>query len=124
MTGVAHFGATAHPATMGCQFSFDRGHHMPFDADEWNAYNPKLVKNFCQNDGVVTLDPFVGAPILLLRTVGAKTGREWTIPVSYILHGDGFVIIASRGGSPRNPDWLHNLRTHPDVVIEVGPDTV
>jgi deazaflavin-dependent oxidoreductase (nitroreductase family) len=59
-------------------------------------------------------------PILLLDHVGAKSGRKRTAPLAYITDGDAYVIIASKGGHPRNPAWFHNLRANPDTTIQVG----
>lgn len=60
-------------------------------------------------------------PNLLLHTVGAKSGRPRTNPLTYARDGDAYLIVASLGGSDRNPAWYHNLRAHPDVEINVGP---
>jgi deazaflavin-dependent oxidoreductase (nitroreductase family) len=59
-------------------------------------------------------------PILLLDTIGAKTGRPRTTALAYFEDGPNVVIIASKGGSPRNPGWFHNLRAHPDAKIQIG----
>ena len=61
------------------------------------------------------------APLmLLLDHVGAKTGTRRTTPLAYVPEGDDVVIVASKGGHPRNPDWFHNLMAHPDATIQVG----
>jgi F420H(2)-dependent quinone reductase len=60
------------------------------------------------------------APMLLLDHVGAKTGKKRTIPLLYLRDGDDFVIVASKGGFPKNPAWFHNLRANPDTTIQVG----
>jgi deazaflavin-dependent oxidoreductase (nitroreductase family) len=57
----------------------------------------------------------VGAPVGLLQTVGAKTGRVRRTPLLYLRDGDAVVVIASNGGSPHHPGWLHNIRANPDV---------
>ena len=59
-------------------------------------------------------------PMLLLDHVGARSGRRRTSPLAYVRDGDSFVVIASKGGHPRNPGWFHNLRAHPDTTIQVG----
>ena len=43
---------------------------------------------------------------------------------AYLADRDRYVIVASNGGSPTNPDWYHNLVAHPEVIIEVGIDTI
>ncbi|HSI80264.1 MAG TPA: nitroreductase family deazaflavin-dependent oxidoreductase [Solirubrobacterales bacterium] len=66
--------------------------------------------------------PGLGAPILLLEHVGAKSGRRRTTPLLYIRDGDNVAVIASKGGFPRHPAWFHNLRAHPEVEIQVGSE--
>jgi len=66
---------------------------------------------------------FPGAPpTLLLDHVGARSGRVRTTPLTYLRNGEDFVIVASKGGHPRNPAWFHNLRAHPDTTIQVGSE--
>jgi len=60
-------------------------------------------------------------PSLLLHTTGAKTGQPRTNSLTYCRDGDVYLIVASLGGSDRNPAWYHNLRAHPDAEINVGP---
>lgn len=64
-----------------------------------------------------------GVPVLLLTTTGRKSGRSWTVPLMYQPEGDGWVLIASNGGSPRHPAWWLNLRSRPDSVVQIGRDT-
>src|SRR5262245_58984275 len=59
-------------------------------------------------------------PVLLLTTTGRKTGKPRTSPLGYFMHGDKFVIIASNGGSDRSPAWFYNLKSNPQVSIQVG----
>jgi len=61
-------------------------------------------------------------PILLLEHVGARTGRRRTTPLIYMPDGDSLLIVASKGGHPRHPAWLHNLRRRPDTEIQVGTE--
>ena len=61
-----------------------------------------------------------GRKMLLLRTVGAKTGQPRTAALLYVPDGDNCVVFASTGGGPRHPGWLHNLRARPDVEIQIG----
>lgn len=60
------------------------------------------------------------SPILLLNTVGRKTGKKRTTPLLYVMDGEDFVIIASKGGAPTHPAWYLNLIANPDVTVEVG----
>ena len=60
------------------------------------------------------------SPILLLNTVGRKSGRKRTSPLLYVMDGEDFVIIASKGGAPTHPAWYLNLRANPEATVEVG----
>ena len=59
-------------------------------------------------------------PMLLLDHVGAKSGTKRTTPLVYVDDGDDVVLVASKGGHPRNPAWYHNLRANPDTTVQVG----
>jgi deazaflavin-dependent oxidoreductase (nitroreductase family) len=61
-----------------------------------------------------------GTRTLILRTVGAKTGRQRTNALTYAKAGEQYLIVASNGGARRSPGWYHNLRKNPDVEIQVG----
>jgi deazaflavin-dependent oxidoreductase (nitroreductase family) len=63
-----------------------------------------------------------GPPMLLLDHVGAKSGTKRTTPLVYVDDPPNLVIVASKGGHPRNPSWFHNLRAHPDTTVQVGAD--
>jgi deazaflavin-dependent oxidoreductase (nitroreductase family) len=64
---------------------------------------------------------FPGAPaMLLLDHVGAKSGTKRTSPLVYARDGANFILVASKGGYPKNPAWFHNLRANPDTTIQVG----
>jgi len=60
--------------------------------------------------------------MLLLDHVGAKSGTKRTSPLLYIRDGDDLVIVASKGGYPKNPAWFHNLRANPDTTVQVGSE--
>jgi F420H(2)-dependent quinone reductase len=59
-------------------------------------------------------------PMLLLDHVGARSGKRRTAPLGYVRDGDDYVVIASKGGHPRNPAWLHNLLANPDTTMQAG----
>jgi len=63
-------------------------------------------------------------PMLLLDHVGARSGVKRTSPLVYTRDGEDFVLVASKGGYPRHPAWLFNLRAHPDTTIQVGPRVI
>jgi deazaflavin-dependent oxidoreductase (nitroreductase family) len=86
-----------------------------------NERNQAIIAEFRANAGKVG-GYFEGKTLLLLHTTGAKTSEERVNPVAYVADGDRFVVIASKGGSPTNPDWYHNLLAHPLVTVEVGTE--
>lgn len=59
-------------------------------------------------------------PMLLLDHVGAKSGKRRTTPLAYLSDDENLVLVASKGGHPRNPGWLHNLKANPDTTVQVG----
>jgi len=91
--------------------------------NEYQNFNENLIAEFRANNGA-TSGPFAQAPLLLLTTTGAKSGREHTTPGVYTRDGDDLVVIASKGGAPTNPAWYHNLLAHPDVTVELPGETI
>jgi F420H(2)-dependent quinone reductase len=63
-----------------------------------------------------------GAPMLLLDHVGAKSGTKRTSPLVYTEDGDDIVLVASKGGNPKNPAWYHNLKANPETTVQVGSE--
>jgi deazaflavin-dependent oxidoreductase (nitroreductase family) len=84
-------------------------------------WNKTIIDEFRANSGKVG-GMFAGRTLLLLHTVGAKSGQARINPVAYVADGDRLVIIASKGGAPTNPDWYYNLLAHPLVTVEVGTE--
>ena len=60
-----------------------------------------------------------GLRSLLLTTTGRKTGLARTVPLPYFPHPEGYMVVASFAGSPKNPAWYENLRANPDVEVQV-----
>lgn len=85
------------------------------------AFNQALIAEFRANGGKVS-GRFAGRPLLLLSTIGARSGQTRTSPLVYTTDGERYVIIASKGGSPTHPDWYHNLVANPIVTVEVGAE--
>ena len=59
------------------------------------------------------------SPILLLNTVGRKSGKKRTSPLLYVMDGEDFVIIASKGGASAHPAWYLNLMANPEATVEI-----
>jgi deazaflavin-dependent oxidoreductase (nitroreductase family) len=62
---------------------------------------------------------FRGFKVLLLTTVGRKSGKKHTTPLGWFEHAEGYVIVASNAGKPSNPSWFYNLKENPQVTIQV-----
>ncbi|MFN8411016.1 MAG: nitroreductase family deazaflavin-dependent oxidoreductase [Anaerolineales bacterium] len=89
---------------------------------EVNDWNKKIIAEFRANGGKVGGN-FEGRTLLLLHTIGAKSGHERVNPVAYTKDGDRMVIIASKGGAPTHPDWYYNIVANPEFTVEVGTET-
>jgi len=85
-------------------------------------FNTPIIDEFRANGGRLGGN-FEGAPMLLLHSTGAKSGKERVNPMMYQVVGDDYAVFASKAGAPTNPDWFHNLVAHPDATVEVGTDT-
>ena len=88
----------------------------------WNEMNRTVIEEFRSNEGKMG-GHFAGAPVLLLSTKGARTGQQRTNPLMYLPDGDSFVVFASKGGAPTNPDWFSNLVADSNVTVEVGAES-
>jgi len=84
-------------------------------------WNDKVIAEFRDNGGKVGGN-FAGAPLLLLHTIGAKSGETRVNPMMYQAVDGGWAVFASYAGLDVNPAWFHNLKAHPDVEIEVGTE--
>lgn len=92
----------------------------PHSADYWQRMNDPVIASFRANGGRVKGRRW---PVMLLTTIGAKTGKAHTTPLNFTTDGDRLVVIASKGGSATHPSWYHNLVAHQEVTIELGSET-
>ena len=89
----------------------------------FNDWNTQVIAEFRKNHGKVGGN-FEGAPLLLLHSEGARTGKPRVNPMMYLKDGDRYLVFASKGGADTNPDWYHNVKSHPNAKIEVGEKTI
>jgi deazaflavin-dependent oxidoreductase (nitroreductase family) len=82
-----------------------------------NAYNLAIIEEFRVNAGRVG-GPWTGHTLSLLHDIGARSGIERATPLGCFPQGDG-----RNGGSPTHPAWLHNLKAHPRIDVELGAET-
>jgi deazaflavin-dependent oxidoreductase (nitroreductase family) len=92
------------------------------DKVEFDEMNKKVITEFRENGGKVG-GMFEGFPLVLVHHTGAKSGIERIAPLVYLPEGDRIFIFASKGGSPENPAWYHNLVANPKTTVEVGTET-
>jgi len=87
------------------------------------SWNANIIEEFRKNEGRVG-GGFTGATLLLLHTIGRRTGTERVNPLAYLPDDGRWVVFGSKGGALTDPDWVRNLEANPDVTIEVGTDTI
>lgn len=83
--------------------------------------NAAVIEEFRANKGKVG-GFFEGSDLVLLTTVGAKSGETRTTPMLYVRDGDTVAVAASFAGAPRHPAWYHNLVANPEVTVEIGAE--
>jgi deazaflavin-dependent oxidoreductase (nitroreductase family) len=81
-------------------------------------YNQKTVAEFHEKRGL-GVGPW-GDHVLLMTAKGVKSGDAITTPLVYGREGDRYVIVASKGGSPKHPAWFGNIKANPEVEVEVA----
>lgn len=85
---------------------------------EFNRHN---IEEFRNNDGKVG-GQFEGFPLLILTSLGAKSGDERENLIAYFDIDDKIYVVGSAAGRPASPAWVFNLRAHPEVRVEIGAD--
>ena len=83
--------------------------------------NKAVIAEFRANEGE-TSGQFENVPLLLINTIGAKSGEPRTKPLAYLRDGDRYVVIASFAGAEKNPPWYYNLVANPEFELEVGAE--
>lgn len=86
--------------------------------------NAAVVAEFHANAGDVAAPYDNPPPMLLLHTIGARSGREHIVPMRCLPVGDALYVFATAHGSPGHPDWYYNVVANPDFVIEKGTQAV
>jgi deazaflavin-dependent oxidoreductase (nitroreductase family) len=88
--------------------------------EELTNYNQQMIEQFRANGGKMAAGAM---SMLLLTTTGAKSGRTYLNPLAAFEEDGRLYVVASKAGSPRNPDWYHNLVANPTVTVEHDGDT-
>ena len=79
-------------------------------------WNTRVITEFRANGGKVA--QFGDSPLVILHTIGAKSGAVREIPLVALLQPNRMVVFASAAGSPKHPDWYYNLLATPDITVE------
>ncbi|MFL5677559.1 MAG: nitroreductase family deazaflavin-dependent oxidoreductase, partial [Chloroflexota bacterium] len=88
--------------------------------DDMSDYNKTLIDDLRAHGGHASTGIWVGRDVLILTTIGAKSGKPRETPLAYTRDGDRIIVIASKGGAPTDPAWYHNLVANPRVTVEVN----
>ena len=86
-----------------------------------NDWNAQIIAEFRASGGKAA--EFGDAPLVILHTIGAKSGELRETPLVALVEGDDLYVFASKGGAPTSPDWYHNLKAHPTITVEYGTET-
>ncbi len=89
---------------------------------EMKSFNEQIIEEFRANEGKVAM--FAGYPMVILHTIGAKSGKLLLVPLVLTIEDNGdMTLFASFAGSQKNPAWVYNLRANPQIDIELGTET-
>jgi deazaflavin-dependent oxidoreductase (nitroreductase family) len=97
---------------------------MPPTRAEERDWNVQVIAEFRARRGEVAAPYDDPPPMLLLHTIGARSGKEHIVPMRTLQDGDRLYVFGSAHGSDRYPDWYYNVITDPDFTIEKGTETI
>ncbi|MFB6891992.1 nitroreductase/quinone reductase family protein [Kitasatospora sp. NPDC056327] len=90
-------------------------------AQSFRSFQQSVIEEFRTNGGKVG-GPFEGGDLLLLTTVGRRSGRDHTVPLGYVRANGLLLVVASAAGAAHDPQWYHNLLARPLVRVELGEE--
>lgn len=94
------------------------GEYEPSTSD-WARENAELYMSSGGKEGT----ELKGRPVILLTTIGAKTGKIRKTPLMRVEHDGEYAVVASLGGAPKHPVWYHNIKANPHVELQDGTQT-
>jgi F420H(2)-dependent quinone reductase len=94
------------------------GDYAPSTSD-WARENAETYMESGGTDGT----ELQGKPVILLTTIGAKSGKIRKTPLMRVEHGGEYAVVASLGGAPKNPVWYYNIKANPRVELQDGTET-
>lgn len=83
-------------------------------------FNAAVIAEFRANGGKVA--QFGDKPIVILHTIGARSGRLREIPLAVVPDGDERLVLATAAGAPEHPAWYFNLKSQPRIEVELGTE--
>jgi len=87
-----------------------------------NDYVRDQVETYIRSGGTEgNVQHPTGLPVIILTTVGAKSGKLRKTPLMRVEHDGKYAIVASKGGTPENPTWYNNVKANPHVELQDGP---
>lgn len=92
------------------------GEYEPSPSD-WSRQQVELYEKSGGSEGTTMR----GMPVIVLTSVGAKTGKLRKTPLMRVEHDGEYAVVASLGGAPANPVWYYNLKQNPHVELQDGP---
>lgn len=87
---------------------------------EWVRNQVELYERSGGTEGTTLRE--TGLPVIIVTNTGNKTGAIRKTPLMRVKDGDSYVLVGSQGGAPKNPVWVYNLRTNPDVELRDGTE--
>jgi len=87
---------------------------------DWSALNKEVIAEFRASAGKVSR--FGDSPVVVLHTIGAKSGKVREVPLIVVLDGEEKLIFGTSAGAARHPDWYFNLKANPRITVEYGTE--
>ena len=95
---------------------------MPDDPNELSG-NDRIMADVREHGGQVTIGRLAGSNLLIMTSVGARTGKPRSNPIGYTRDGDRYVLVGSNSGGSTTPLWVANVRANPVVTVEAAGET-
>lgn len=87
---------------------------------QWVREQVELYESSGGTEGTTLMD--TGLPVVVLTTLGSRSGKIRKSPVMRVEHDGVYAVVASLGGAPKHPVWYHNVKAHPRVELQDGPE--
>lgn len=91
--------------------------------DDDQSFEDALIADMRAHGGAVTQGPLAGHPLLIMTTRGARSGAPRRSILTLSRDGTDYIVAGTDSGAPAPPAWVHNVRAHPDVLVETGNET-